>query len=164
MTKTVYPPIYVEKDNNTHIFLAGSIEMGLASDWQKYVIDQFNIGWHVTFMNPRRKEWDNTWGNTLADKNFKIQVTWELDHLLEKADIPFFYFDPKTKAPVSLMELGLVCASKKFKDIVIVCPPAYWRYGNVQAVAERYKFAIHHKLDDGILHLRSLILQQTEYA
>ena len=41
------------------IFLAGSIEMGVAEDWQSYVakrMEQFDC----TIFNPRRTEWDSS--------------------------------------------------------------------------------------------------------
>lgn len=45
------------------------------------------------------------------------------------------YFDPKTKSPITLLELGLFARSQK---LIVYCPTGYWRKGNVDVVCERY--------------------------
>ncbi len=45
------------------------------------------------------------------------------------------YFDPNTKSPISLLELGLYAASDK---LTVCCPEGFWRKGNVDIVCERY--------------------------
>jgi hypothetical protein len=54
---------------------------------------------------------------------------------MENADLIALYFDPKTKSPISLLELGLFANSKK---LVVCCPEGFWRKGNVDVVCERY--------------------------
>jgi len=53
------PPMNISKrdmDKN-HVFLAGSIEMGKAEDWQSEMTKFFNeLDWGV--FNPRRDDWD----------------------------------------------------------------------------------------------------------
>ena len=45
-----------DMDKN-HVFLAGSIEMGKAEDWQSEMTKFFNeLDWGV--FNPRRDDWD----------------------------------------------------------------------------------------------------------
>jgi len=61
-------------------------------------------------------------------------VTWELD-MQEAADVVVVYFHPDTQAPVSLLELGLRTPRQK---ALVVCPPGYWKRGNVQVVCQRY--------------------------
>ncbi len=39
------------------VFLAGSIEMGKAEDWQTYVGNQF-VDFDILIWNPRRETWD----------------------------------------------------------------------------------------------------------
>ena len=46
------------------------------------------------------------------------------------------YFDPKTKSPISLLELGLFAKSGK---LVVCCPDGFWKKGNVDIVCQRYK-------------------------
>jgi hypothetical protein len=112
------------------VFLAGSIEMGSAVNWQQTVVDAFPE--NVVFFNPRRDDWDSTWDHD-SDK-FNEQVNWELDRLAD-SDIILLYFDPSTKSPISLLELGLYARSRK---LLVCCPDGFWRQGNVRVVCERY--------------------------
>jgi hypothetical protein len=45
------------------------------------------------------------------------------------------YFDPNTKSPISLLELGLHAKEQK---LVVLCPEGFWRKGNVDVVCEYY--------------------------
>ena len=111
------------------IFLAGSIEMGVAEDWQKTIGDWL-IEKNLNVFNPRRKDWDSSWIQTYENPQFSQQVKWELN-ALEKADYILMYLDPTTKSPISLLELGLHAHSKK---LYVVCPDGFWRKGNVEVV------------------------------
>ena len=71
-------------------------------------------------------------------------VEWELEQL-ERADVVAMYLDPATKAPVSLLELGLFARSGR---VVVGCPPAFYRRGNVEIVCARYGAALTDTLDD----------------
>jgi len=117
----------------TSIFLAGSIEMGTAEDWQSQLVKKLGDQ-NVTFLNPRRDKWDSTWKQEIENPFFVEQVEWELS-ALEKADIIFMYFDPNTKSPISLLELGLFAKSSK---LIVCCQPGFWRRGNVDVVCKRY--------------------------
>lgn len=113
-----------------HVFLAGSIEQDKAVDWQKIVKSQLG-DLECTLFNPRRSNWDPLW--TEDDPRFQEQVEWELD-ALDSADIILMYFDPSTKSPITLLELGLYAKSRK---LIVACPKGYWRRGNVRIVCER---------------------------
>jgi len=115
------------------VFLAGSIEMGTAEKWQKKIVDGLK-GKKVTVLNPRRDDWDSTWKQEITDKKFKEQVEWELK-ALELSGMVAMYFDPKSKSPISLLELGLYAESGK---LVVCCPQGFWRKGNVDIVCEKY--------------------------
>ena len=130
--KVIYAPEALEFKSKT-IFLAGSIEQNQASHWQKEIIEKLKQYNYIVF-NPRRKDWDATWKQQIEDPNFKQQVDWELD-ALERADIILMYFDPKTKSPISLLELGLFARSGK---LLVCCPEGFWRKGNVDIVCQRY--------------------------
>jgi hypothetical protein len=115
------------------LFLAGSIEMGRASDWQQVVEASFQQR-PITILNPRRDDWDATWRQELANPQFRAQVEWELA-ALEQADLIMLYFAPNTQAPITLLEFGLFARSNK---LVVCCPEGYWRKGNVDVVCLRY--------------------------
>ena len=140
--KTFKPPIYpkISKLSDTRIFLAGSIEMGKAVDWQKE-LTTFLKDEDVIIFNPRRDDWDSSWEQSIENKEFKEQVIWEMDHLL-KSDIVVFYIQADTKSPITLYELGLLSLPAKAGKIkvIVCCEDGFWRGGNVEVVC--YKFGI----------------------
>lgn len=132
------PPVFRSKparEFKHSIFLAGSIEMGNAADWQNELIGKIGKNFSICF-NPRRPNFDPNWKQGLEEEQFNVQVTWELE-MIEKADVIAFYFDPKTNSPITLMELGLVCAMKP-KAAFVCCPDGFHRKGNVDIMCERY--------------------------
>ena len=136
----------------TTIFLAGSIEMGTAENWQEIVVKRFETHL-ITFFNPLRDEWDSSWKQEQKETKFNEQVNWEMNNL-EDCDIIFMYFDPGTKSPISLLELGLHASSGK---MIVVCPNGFWRKGNVEIVCTRFNIPLFNTLEDGIGSLESKI-------
>lgn len=142
-------------------FLGGSIESGTAVEWQaelgrrvlKRSFDAM-VSSAISYapasrktlllLNPRRDAWDSSWAQTRENPDFYGQVTWELD-AMDMADKIIFYFDPATKSPITLLELGLYAASGK---VVVCCPPDFWRAGNVYIVCQRYQIPMVTDLDD----------------
>lgn len=45
------------------------------------------------------------------------------------------WFAPETKAPITLLELGLFARSGK---VIVGCPDGFWRKGNVEIVCARF--------------------------
>lgn len=138
------PPenISLRNRNNKSVFLAGSIEMGKAEDWQSELGEWFlNMGWNV--FNPRRKDWDSDWIQTYQNPAFSQQVNWELN-ALDKADMILMYLSPETKSPISLLELGLHANSKKLR---VVCPDGFYRKGNVEVVCSIYDIPLFNTID-----------------
>ena len=115
------------------IFLAGSIEMGVAENWQVR-LEKGLTEEDVVIFNPRRDDWDSSWVQSIENNKFREQVTWELT-ALEKSNIIAMYFDPTTKSPISLLELGLFARTGK---MIVCCPEGFWRKGNVDIVCHRY--------------------------
>jgi hypothetical protein len=116
-----------------NVFLAGSIEMGVAEHWQKRVIDALSDK-PIRFLNPRRDDWDSSWSQDIHNDQFVEQVVWELTSL-EQSHLVIMYFDPNTKSPISLLELGLHAREQK---LIVLCPEGFWRKGNVDVVCEYY--------------------------
>ena len=123
-------------------FLAGSIENGTAIDWQSAVAEKLVEMGHIV-LNPRREEWDSTCIQSIDNPNFKEQVIWELD-AMESADVIFIYFASETKAPISLLELGLYAKSQK---LIVCCPDGFWRKGNVDIICQRYNILQYKSID-----------------
>jgi len=128
------PPAKIINTHAKKIFLAGSIEMGKAEDWQKKIIEAVKDSDRVIF-NPRRENWDSSWEQTIDNPQFKEQVDWELD-ALESSDMIIMNLVPETMSPISLLEFGLFARSGK---LVVYCPDGFWRKGNVDIVCEKYK-------------------------
>lgn len=114
------------------IFLSGSIDAPPAT-WQSLLTAALS---HlpITILNPHRKDWDSTWREEVDFAPFREQVNWELD-AMEAADVVAVYFNPKSPAPITLMELGLFARGKK---MVVACPEGYVKRGNVQIVCRRF--------------------------
>ena len=145
------PKNRVYSDKSIKIFLAGSIEMGKAEDWQSMIPELFKDRNDLTFFNPRRDDWDSSWKQNEFNPEFNYQVNWELDHL-DKAALIFMYFSPETKSPISLLELGLYANSEK---MIVCCPDGFYRKGNVDIVCARHNIPVYNTLDAAIGRLRT---------
>lgn len=143
---------YNSNDLIGDIFLGGSIEMGAAEQWQERLVKNFEDT-SVRFLNPRRDDWDSTWTQEASNPQFSEQVNWELD-ALEYSDLIVFYFDPNTKSPITLMELGLVAGCGK---VIVCCPDGFWRKGNVEIVCQRYDITLVHTFDDLVNEIGQVI-------
>ncbi len=133
----VTPPIYRYKPRGAEklsVFLAGSIEMGVARDWQTEMIERIEDHASVIY-NPRRADWNSSWVQSIEHADFNVQVNWELE-MIEEADIVVIYFEESTKSPITLMELGFVAATKP-ENVIVCCPEDFWRKGNVDIMCER---------------------------
>lgn len=119
--------------NKISVFLAGSIEMGKAEDWQVRLESLLSEN-GVTIFNPRRDNWDPSLEQKASNPEFRGQVEWELD-ALDMADYIFMYLSPGTISPISLLELGLYASSDK---LIVCCPEGFHRKGNVDIVCERH--------------------------
>lgn len=136
--KVLTPPQRIPADHQVKIFLAGSIEMGAATEWQQQAIDLFNSmipeeqRSDYLILNPRRADWDSSWKQEFEDPQFYQQVKWELNGL-KKADYVLVYFDAATKSPVTLLELGAFC-----NKAIVVCPIGFWRKGNIDIFCDEF--------------------------
>lgn len=134
MAHILKPPAHLPLAFDTpSIFLAGSTEMGQAVQWHQ-IVEQALQAYSITILNPRRDDWDASWVQTIENPYFAAQVNWELD-AQERADCIAMYFAPDTKAPITLLELGLFAYTGK---LVVCCPTNYWCKGNVDVVCSRY--------------------------
>ncbi|MBX2864426.1 MAG: nucleoside 2-deoxyribosyltransferase domain-containing protein [Leptolyngbyaceae cyanobacterium MAG.088] len=145
MVHVIKPPQAIGSVEDFHrtVFLAGSIDMGTAENWQDYVTNSLDID-NLYLLNPRRDVWDSSWQQTISNPQFRGQVEWELE-AQEKAAMIAMYFAPATKAPITLLELGLFASSGK---LVVCCPDGFWRKGNVEVVCDRYNILLINNLND----------------
>jgi len=136
MATTYKPPAPLPpKWQGYSVFLAGSIEMGAAPNWQA-AIERDLADIDIAIYNPRRDNWDPTWVQSADNPQFREQVEWELDALAQ-ANLVVMYLAPGTMSPISLLELGIYAANGG-KKLVVCCPEGSHRKGNVDIVCERY--------------------------
>jgi hypothetical protein len=125
------------------IFLAGSIEMGKAEDWQ-FELTTALADLPIWIFNPRRPVFDVNLRRSKDEPAFREQVEWELTHLA-RANVIALYFAPGTKSPISLLELGLHAHTGK---IICCCPEGFWRKGNVDIVCERWGIPVYERFEE----------------
>jgi len=132
--------------------------MGAAERWQDRVVKDLEA-FHVTILNPRREDWDSTWEQSIDNAKFKEQVDWELSGLLS-ADVVLFYFDPATKSPITLLELGLMAGQKK---AIVCCPKGFYRKGNVDIVCDLFNVPLVESLLVAIEGVKRLLIARTRF-
>jgi hypothetical protein len=134
MARVLKPPAPLDLASDEYsVFLAGSIDLGKAEDWQA-MFEHALADLPVTILNPRRDEWDATWEQSISNPQFRGQVQWELQ-AQEAASVIAMFFDPATQAPITLLELGLFARTGK---VMVCCPPGFWRRGNIEVVCARF--------------------------
>lgn len=125
--------------------------MGAAENWQDKVATFLaQTGW--TILNPRRDDWDSSWEQRIENPQFFEQVSWELQGI-EMAERVILYFDPKTKSPITLLELGYLAGASPEK-LIVICPEGFWRKGNVDVICDRYRISQTKTLEDACHLLR----------
>jgi len=140
-------------DGGRSVFLSGSIEMGAAEDWQTRValaLDDLDIA----ILNPRRDDWDSSWVQSITDMRFEAQVRWELLGM-RLAHTIAVYFAPETKAPITLLELGLAARSGK---AIVCCPNGFYRKGNVEVVCSEYGIPLVDTLEELVERVRTRLV------
>lgn len=156
MIEVQAPHAYAQHSGKTKVFLAGSIEMGRAAEWQKRVVEEVG-DLDIVVLNPRRRDWDSSWEQTIHHPQFREQVEWELQ-ALDDSDIVVMYFDPETKSPITMLELGVHAATTPEK-VIVCCPDGFWRKGNIDIVCARYGVAQADDLDSLIVQLRARLAE-----
>lgn len=143
--KQTYNKEIITGDPEIRIFLAGSIEMGKAKNWQAGIAKQLtkNVNQELAaahkavmptliFYNPRREE------NFTPEMEVK-QIMWEQERL-EKADYIFMYIQADTKSPISLLEFGEFMRTGK---LFLSCDSTFYRYQNLKITAKHVGQAKH---------------------
>jgi hypothetical protein len=144
MARILKPPAPLDLvPGERSVFLAGSIEMGQAEPWQA-AVELALASEDIVILNPRREDWDASWVQSIDDQQFRGQVEWELAGQ-EMATLIAMYFAPGTKAPITLLELGMFARTGK---LVVCCPAGYWRRGNVEVVCARHGVPLVESLED----------------
>jgi len=153
--RIITAPQKIIKKDQPVIFLAGSIEMGRAEDWQTELARRLEK-YQGTLLNPRRDHWGYNWKQSVKNKKFKEQLEWEFAGL-QGSDYIVMYFDPNSKSPISLLELGLFSRSHR---IICCCPEKFWRRANVEFICQKFKIPLVGSLDGLVYRLKKLIIKK----
>jgi hypothetical protein len=145
------------KEVGVSVFLAGSIDMGKASEWQVYLTSTFS-DLPITVFNPRHDDWSLKWEQDISNSKFKEQVMWEMDRLNE-VDVIALYFEPGTTSPISLLQLGKYASSGK---LVVCCPEGFWKRGNVQVICELDGVPLMKTMEELEVHTRKRLEEAIE--
>lgn len=139
------------------VFLAGSIDMGTAVEWQTRVEQELNY-FKGTIYNPRRDDWDSSWQQTDTDPQFRQQVEWELD-FLEHSQYVIMFISAESKAPISLLEFGFITTLDP-KKLFICVEPGFWRRGNIEVICRRKGIHLYHDLSTLIADFKIEMVSQ----
>lgn len=154
MAQLILPPQALPTNQTLpQLFLAGSIDMGKAENWQAQVIQYFESE-ALILLNPRREDWNPDWKQSIENPEFKAQVEWELAAMAQ-ADQILMYFASASLAPITLLELGLMASSGK---LTVVCAPEFWRRGNIEVICEHYNLPLYTELESTLGLLKSVLL------
>lgn len=169
MSEVRYPPTPHQSEPSpimVDVFLAGSIEMGAAIDWQPAATAAIaGIQPLRNILNPRRIDWDSSQVQSIDNPYFAEQVNWEMDGL-DMVDVVYMYFDPNTKSPITMAELGYLAGVHKAnewdkmkmrKDFVICCPEGFWRKGNIDIICQRSGIQVLTDFDQSLKVLASTV-------
>ncbi len=148
----IYPPNLYNNNGKYTVFLAGSIEMGKAENWQDEFCERFKH-YNINVLNPRRPDWNADWEQTFDNPIFNEQVMWELDGL-DAADLILMYLQPDTISPISLLELGKYSETDK---LIVCCPNNYFRKGNVDILCYRENIPLCDTKEDLFLLAKEII-------
>ncbi len=150
MAIIIKPPHSIPKEhiNKPRVFLAGSIDMGKAENWQVRV-EEALADLDIVILNPRRDGWDWSTEQSIDNPIFAEQVNWEQD-MMEMSNFHTFYFDPNGKSPITLMEFGM----HMDWDSVVCCQPGFWRKGNVDIICQRNDIDCYDNVDGFIKAVR----------
>ncbi|KAF2650250.1 hypothetical protein K491DRAFT_697467 [Lophiostoma macrostomum CBS 122681] len=167
--KPPVPPTYP----GYSVFLAGSIEMGRAIQWQSHILP-FLHNLPLTICNPRRSTWDSAPDAAQRLRDMERQVDWELQ-ALDACDVICFFFDKATMSPVTMMELGLWARSGK---AVVCCDDGvqaggdadadangnahkgFWKGTNVRMVCERYGVPHVRRFEELVTEVKSMLARK----
>lgn len=156
MIQVHYPPAYpFINHEGVKVFLAGTIDMGLSIDWQAKVIEYLSEKFRgsdvaIDIFNPRRKDWDSTWGQD--HPMLTRQIEWELC-FQEQADVIIMVLLENSKSPISLLELG----SFKNKPILVLNPRGFYRFRNVEVFCKMNQIYTCQDWDDFLIYVRRYI-------
>lgn len=124
-----YKNIAYREIGKKSIYLAGSVD---GENWRSFLDKELSNMNYIVFNPLIDKKEDYV--ESLTNPQFCQQKLWE-STCMAKSDYIVFYFNPNTKASISLLELGLWVREK---PMVVCCPEGYWKKGDVDYVCQSF--------------------------
>ena len=149
MRVIICPDVYVRRDDDYAIFMAGGISN--CPDWQSEVISKAAdsnlnstlglMGKELVLINPRRPDFDVS-----KSESSVAQIKWERQHLA-LADSITFWFPKEGACMITLFELG--CALGAGREFSVGVEPGYSRELDVRVqLGDRGLDPIYSNLED----------------
>lgn len=129
----------IKEKNKNYIFLAGSIDLKLSSNWREELI--VKSGNHHFYFDPTNKNHDD-----LDQKQMENHIKWELDALC-MADKIILNFLPNSTSPISLVELGLYVSTTK---LIVVCPNEFYKSNYINILCKKYKTPLFNTINEAL--------------
>lgn len=150
---TAPEPLGLQVYGQKSLFLGGTIDNGVAEDWQSTVVKDL-ADYDGYILNPRRKEWISNLEHDLTPgSEFHKQLEWEHSAQL-RASIKLYNFLGNSISPVTMLELG----SFGFPgDTVVVCDKDYFRYGNVVFMCKKRGIIVFPQLNIAIDYIKYML-------
>lgn len=140
--------------------------MGNSTDWQTDLTEKISSNvikclaesldkarkfQRVVVLNPRRRDWDNSWNLDPLDPRLIAQIEWE-HSAIEMSHLVFVNILESSQSPISLQEVGLIYDKSK---LIIHLPPKYEFQAILEKYAQHHSIVSHSSFDDSVESLLS---------
>lgn len=146
------------------IFLGGSTEMDVAENWQERISNDLSkYSDQLLVLNPCRDDWDESWTqDPTPGTSFHEQVKWETEAQEGWSDLIVYHFSPDNKSPTTLLNLGRY-GSLDPHNVIVCCPPEFWRYGAVYMFCKEHKIAFTETYEDMMAWIENRLGDRSVY-
>ncbi|TLD23800.1 hypothetical protein PspLS_06379 [Pyricularia sp. CBS 133598] len=120
------------------VFLAGSTPGSGTADWREALVGSL-AHLPVTWVDPTRPEWDESWREDLEYEPFGEHVRWEIE-MRDRADLVVVHFGASSRPSDGLLELGVLAGSRG--RCKVVCEDGYQKRGDVVMLCQKHQIAV----------------------
>ncbi|QBZ65005.1 hypothetical protein PoMZ_06708 [Pyricularia oryzae] len=120
------------------VYLAGSTPGSGSADWREALVGSL-AHLPVTWVDPSRPEWDESWREDYDHEPFREHVKWELD-MKRRADLVVVHLAASSRPSDGLLELGEMAGARR--RCKVVCENGYQKRGDVVMLCQRHEIAV----------------------
>uniref|UniRef100_L7J460 Uncharacterized protein n=1 Tax=Pyricularia oryzae (strain P131) TaxID=1143193 RepID=L7J460_PYRO1 len=120
------------------VYLAGSTTGSGTADWREALVGSL-AHLPVTWVDPSRPEWDESWREDYDHEPFREHVKWELD-MKRRADLVVVHLAASSRPSDGLLELGEMAGARR--RCKVVCENGYQKRGDVVMLCQRHEIAV----------------------